>query len=531
MRNTPGSPERKTTLALPGVRFMVEGAKPESISQRFGAYIDELREFFATRGLSYGQPADLSAFAAQVAEPGAFQDEMGSMVRTIVYREDDHMGRSELLELVTVAVGGPEVQGGAEHGQQSAVRQIFMFVNAALRQRQESMPEMDEEPEEPLVAGDFLSPHPRPMEPVVAPAPPRMPSSPPLRNEPPAARQSSAQQPAYPSYAQPMWEPLPQPAQELSRQPVARSRSREDMLSRAMALAADEHQHVSAEDRTSRETLRQRWIVPVIAGGLAVIGVGVYLTKPGTHAPNLRKDVVASEQSPAAVIGPSCVAEMAAGTSRSALEERSRWARNLLNEGLYGSALPELREIARLDPGFPGVKLDESDALLHLKRPDDAREAVDAQIATSECLARLSMPALDAYCGVQFPAANVGSCRPQLAHIRQQAELQAAMVHLELGHQVEPEGGASASLAELTRDDATPAHNGVKPEKPRAEAIVTPREERGEPLPPATEGDAEGPALPRTATVHPGAKKGKSDPSLVHGEGTDSVYGAYQKPE
>ena len=93
--------------------------------------------------------------------------------------------------------------------------------------------------------------------------------------------------------------------------------------------------------------------------------------------------------------------------------------------------------------------MDESDALLHLKRPEDARDAIDAQIAMSQCLDRLPRAALAQYCRTQYalPASGGGECQQQMAHIRQAAELQAALVHLELGHSTQPDGSAAAALA------------------------------------------------------------------------------------
>ncbi len=202
--------------------------------------------------------------------------------------------------------------------------------------------------------------------------------------------------------------------------------------------------------------------------------------------------------------------------------------------------MPELRSVARLDPGYPGINLDQSDALLQLKRPEDAREAVDAQLGISECLAKLPGPALDAYCGAEFSASTVGGCRPQLAHIRQAAELQAALVHLELGHRAAPEsGGTEASLTESTTT-TTPSKAEAKPRLSREPAESSPAAQvrRPAPLPPASEGDsAEAPRAVSAAPTHKTTakagtdRKSAGDESLRRGEGTDSAYGAYSKPQ
>lgn len=163
-------------------------------------------------------------------------------------------------------------------------------------------------------------------------------------------------------------------------------------------------------------------------------------------------------------VAASCAPPSPAAFSRSGLDERSRWAHNLLDQKLYEAALPELREIAHMDPSFPGIRLDESDALLHLKRPDEAREAIDAQIGISRCLARLPRAQLAAYCGLHFPAATPAGCQQQIAHIRQQAELQAALVHLELGHGTDP-GDTTGALSDI-------GHEGRKIQRPRRKAAV-----------------------------------------------------------
>ena len=198
------------------------------------------------------------------------------------------------------------------------------------------------------------------------------------------------------------------------------------------------------------------WAIPAAGLGLAAVAAGVYVGRPYLHRAHSEIAAVTGGLG-AAEATASCEPPMAAGVTRSGLEERSLWAHNLLEQRLYEVALPELREIARLDPGYPGVKLDESDALLNLKHPEEARDAVDAQIATSECLAKLPPASLDAYCKAQYSSAAVSGCRPQLTHIRQAAELQAALVHLELGHQVQPDAAAAAAMAELTGESEAPA--------------------------------------------------------------------------
>lgn len=148
-------------------------------------------------------------------------------------------------------------------------------------------------------------------------------------------------------------------------------------------------------------------------------------------------------------------------------------AHNLQDQQLFGAALQQLHAIAMADPGFPGVHLDESDALLHMKLPERAREAVDAQIKISECLAALPSASLEAYCRTEFSSSAASACRPQLAHIRQAAELQDALVHLELGHRMDADDGTASALEQLQRDDAkevSPPRTSAKPPRSRSRA-------------------------------------------------------------
>ena len=456
---------------------MVGETKPDSVSTRFGPYLGELREFFTSRQVRFGNPEDLIAFAERAAELGPFQDEMGSMVRSIMYREHELLGRGELVQLLAVAVGGPEVEGAAQT-MQGAVRQLFLFVNGALRQRRTSFPEdaaaEDARNEAPVTAGDILATSAGREQPARVPASPRS-----SRLEPEAPPEVAA----------------------------ARAESEPGstgMLFRAVSMAADQPSGrlsgLSSDMPSDLELHRRarrvpQWLVPAIAAGLAVAGVGLYA---GTHVLGHRDGAARL----AGVLGPApsqaraeaCVAPMAAGVSRSGIEERSRWAHTLLDQQLYEVALPELQEIARLDPGYPGIKLDESQTLLQLKKPEEAREAVDAQIAVSECLAKQPRPVLEAYCSDQYPESTRAGCLPQLTHLREGAQLQAALVHLELGHRMAADGSAEAALAELTKEpDAAPVRSRPAPVAPKARRVL--------PLPPATEGDADEPPMPRPAPI------------------------------
>src|SRR5579875_3078462 len=136
---------------------MVGQWKSEGMSVRFGAYIDELREFLKSRGVRFGSPVDVVAFAERVNAPGPFQDEMGSMVRSILFQEDDGLGGTELLDRLLVAVGGPERETATPEAM-AAARQVLGFVSETLRARNRMFTSGFQGDEDAhLTAGDVLA--------------------------------------------------------------------------------------------------------------------------------------------------------------------------------------------------------------------------------------------------------------------------------------------------------------------------------------------------------------------------------------
>ena len=95
---------------------MVVQQRLESAGVRFGVYVEDLREFLRSRQVPFGLPGNLVAFAARVEKAGSFQDEMGSMVRSILFQEYEALGRGARRELRTGAVGGPAVDTGEDGG-------------------------------------------------------------------------------------------------------------------------------------------------------------------------------------------------------------------------------------------------------------------------------------------------------------------------------------------------------------------------------------------------------------------------------
>ena len=108
-----------------GVARMADGG-------RFAPYVAELREFFASREMRFGAPEDLAAFAQALRGPGAFREELASLTRSVVYREQGTIAITELLELMTVAMGGARI---AEAGEavREPVRELLGFLGKAMR--------------------------------------------------------------------------------------------------------------------------------------------------------------------------------------------------------------------------------------------------------------------------------------------------------------------------------------------------------------------------------------------------------------
>ena len=470
----------------------------EDASVRLGVYADELREFFQSRQVAFGSPADLIAFAARVEEPGQFQEEMGSMIRSILFQEDGTLGHGEVLELVSTAVGGPAVETSSP-GVQAAIRSILIFVNEALRQGRMGSFEAPMDEQE-VTAGDVLAA-----------------SAASAEYQGIGGRTVVGRSPESGRRGREL-DPADQVPVTVEGHKVFRGEPLQGgVLFRAVSMSdADE----ADEGLRQWEGQRRRWLVPTLVAGVIALVIAGYLARPLLdHSTSSRvAQPAATEFGPTLAPG-SCTGAALPGIARSSLTQRSMWAHRLLDQRLYAAALPELKSIAEADPGFPGVYLDESDALLHLKRPEDAREAVDAQMGISECLAKLPRPALDSYCAAEFSVAAGATCRPELARIRQAAQVQAAMVHLDLGHRFESDGSADA--AALAKEESAPQVS-----KPRRVAAS----------PAATEGDNARPFQPRAASTGPGSagktnRKAQSDESLMKGEGTDMNYGAYSKPQ
>lgn len=108
-------------------------SQPESgqAKERYPAYIELFREFFGSRDQHYGDPLDVISLAQRLASPGAFHDDMSSLVRTVLYRENLQVSRAELLDVVLMAIGGPRSEPADPRLEQSE-GQLLLFVNIVL---------------------------------------------------------------------------------------------------------------------------------------------------------------------------------------------------------------------------------------------------------------------------------------------------------------------------------------------------------------------------------------------------------------
>jgi len=105
---------------------------PKDLAVRFAPYIEELHDVFAMHGLHYGAPEDLRELAARLEAPGALHEEVSSLVRSMVLREGGSVPRTDLLEILAIAIAGPHANAAGEELHQP-VRQLLAFLHTALR--------------------------------------------------------------------------------------------------------------------------------------------------------------------------------------------------------------------------------------------------------------------------------------------------------------------------------------------------------------------------------------------------------------
>ena len=102
------------------------------LASRFAPYIEELHEFFASYGMHYGSADDMVPLTERLDASGTFAEDLSSMVRAIILREGGSMPRADLLEIIAVAIGGPEIDQAAQE-LQPPVHKLLGFLNGVLR--------------------------------------------------------------------------------------------------------------------------------------------------------------------------------------------------------------------------------------------------------------------------------------------------------------------------------------------------------------------------------------------------------------
>ncbi len=105
---------------------------PEPAGIRYAAYIEELREFFDTSRLHYGQPLDIVALTDRLRASEPFFDDLSSLIRSMVLREGGAMPHAQLLEILALAIGGPHMEQSPKDYAQP-LRQLLLFITTALR--------------------------------------------------------------------------------------------------------------------------------------------------------------------------------------------------------------------------------------------------------------------------------------------------------------------------------------------------------------------------------------------------------------
>jgi hypothetical protein len=185
--------------------------------------------------------------------------------------------------------------------------------------------------------------------------------------------------------------------------------------------------------------MKRASLVSIIVAALVVIGIVIYLARPRTdetdntqpHEPVVPTQPT-SEPASATPALASCVGPLNPQTPIASLAARHQWASSLLLRNHPDEALAELRNISSLDPGYPAINIDISDALLKSKRASEAKDAIKLQLEISECLSNLPPSDMLAYCKSEWVSLPQGGCVPGLDRINQKAHYEAGVVDTEL---------------------------------------------------------------------------------------------------
>jgi hypothetical protein len=220
--------------------------------------------------------------------------------------------------------------------------------------------------------------------------------------------------------------------------------------------------------------MKRTWLASIIVLALVIIGIVVYLANP--HSDETDNTPAADTHTPAqpaskpATAPPAlatCVGPMDSQVSKASLVDKHKWAESLLLKNHVDTAVTELRSIATLDPGYPAINFEISDALLKSRHASEARDAMKQQLEISECLSALPPSDQQAYCDSQGAAIPQGGCAQALAKINQEAHYKAGAIDAAVAR---PADSHPASTKAATPAPVTPAAS------PAAAATVQPAE-------------------------------------------------------
>ena len=135
--------------------------KWEQYPESFATYVEELQDLSQRRGLRFGSPSDLTAFVLRISESSEFRAEVGSMIRSYVYRENLKISATALLDLLSLAWCGTDF-AEAEALAKSDRDVLVQFVDKALkpsRLDEDPLNAVPKEPSESLdVSGNVANP-------------------------------------------------------------------------------------------------------------------------------------------------------------------------------------------------------------------------------------------------------------------------------------------------------------------------------------------------------------------------------------
>jgi TonB family protein len=124
--------------------------RPEPAARRYAPYIQELREFYASSGLSFGSADGIAPVAERLQSPGSFVDDLSSLIRSIILREGGAVPHAVLLQILVISITGGEIDQPSEQLREP-LRGLLIFVTGVLRRPwneppTESLPQPVREP-------------------------------------------------------------------------------------------------------------------------------------------------------------------------------------------------------------------------------------------------------------------------------------------------------------------------------------------------------------------------------------------------